>query len=291
MKALRKSTFFVWPLAHLDALLNKGDKLPFQGAAGGEKSRKSFVFRAGFLVALGRMRFRKVFQQTADGRVAARILCVMALLAAIPPLRADDFRKVQRYSVRMFSYGTLTINTRMGDIDIEGWDNPRLAIEAEKMVTARSKAKAQKLYGRLHVRLVGRDHKISLTTRYPKRRLWRPFRDESKLTVNFTIRMPYDANVHIKCVDGDVTVSSMTGQVFLFDNYGDVEVDVPQVYALRVLEAHTWLGYVQSDLHGTEQDSTGFEKNVEFVNPQGSQVIVVRVHMGGIFIYGNDDWW
>jgi len=45
--------------------------------------------------------------------------------------RADEFSQVSRYSVRMFSYGLLTIDTRMGDIHVEGWDEPRLEIEAE----------------------------------------------------------------------------------------------------------------------------------------------------------------
>lgn len=213
----------------------------------------------------------------------------LLLLAAAPSLHADDFRKVERYSVRMFSYGTLTVNTRVGDIDIEGWDNPKLSIEAEKLVTAGSRKKAALLYGRVQVQIAGRDHAIRLSTLYPKRRPWRPFRGESRLTVNFTIKMPYDANLRLKCVDGDVTVSGLTGKIVLLDNYGDVEVDVPSVYKLRLLEAHSWLGYVQSDLHGLPQEDEGFWKSVNFSNPNGRQVIVVKVRMGGVWVYGEDD--
>lgn len=215
---------------------------------------------------------------------------VLLLLALISPLlRADDFRKVENYSVRMFSYGTLTVDTRIGDLEIEGWDNPKLTIEAEKLVTAGSEKKAQRLYGRVQVRLDGRDHDIRLSTLYPARRPWRPFRGESRLTVNFTIKMPYDANLRLKCVDGDVTVSGITGLVYLLDNYGDVEIDVPSVYRLRLLDAHSWLGYVQSDLHGITQQDEGFGRTVNFHNPNGTQVIVVKVHMGGVWVYGGDD--
>ncbi len=222
-------------------------------------------------------------------RRAACAVFILFFLLSVPYLRADDFRKVENYSVRMFSYGTLTVDTRIGDVDIEGWDNPKLAIEAEKLVTAGSEKKAQKLYGRVQVKLEGRDHNIRLSTLYPPRRPWRPFRGESRLTVNLTIKMPYDSNLRLKCVDGDVTVNGITGLVYLLDNYGDVEVDVPSVYRLRLLDAHSWLGYVQSDLHGITQQDEGFGRTVNFHNPNGTQIIVVKVHMGGVWVYGEDD--
>lgn len=216
-------------------------------------------------------------------------LCSPVVVIFNVPLHADEFHRVKHYAVRMFSYGTLTLATRTGDVDIEGWDNPRLSIDAEKVVESGSAKKAEELYGLIGVHLTGRDHDITLSTTYPKRRLWRPFRDESKLSVNFTIRMPYDANLRLKCVDGDVTVSGITGKEMLDVNYGDVEVDVPHVYGLRLLDAHSWLGYVQSDLHGESEDATGFSKSVSFMNLEGTQVIVVRVRMGGVFIYGEED--
>ena len=239
--------------------------------------RRSFPSRAGAGSGAGRD-FRPY-----------RALVILILIAAVPTVHADDFRKVEHYSVRMFSYGTLTIDTRVGDIEVEGWDNPRLSVEAEKLVTAGSPRKAETLYGRVQVQLEGSDHQVKLSTMYPSRRPWRPFRGESRLTVNLTIKMPYDANLRLKCVDGDVTVSGITGQLYLLDNYGDVEVDVPDVYGLRLLEAHSWLGYVQSDLHGMTQADEGFGRTLDFRNPNGSQVIVVRVHMGGVWVYGDDE--
>lgn len=220
--------------------------------------------------------------------VLLAILAVYLIPAAVP-LHADDFRKTESYSVRMFSYGTLTIDTRVGDVEIEGWDNPKLTVDAEKLVTAGSAKKAERLYGRVQVKLEGRDHSVHLSTVYPPRRLWRPFRGETRMTVNLDIKMPYDANLRLKCVDGDITVSDITGFINLNDNYGDVEVDVPRVYRLRLLDAHTWLGYVQSDLHGLTQQDEGFGRTVDFRNPNGTQVIIVKVHMGGVWVYGEDD--
>ncbi len=207
------------------------------------------------------------------------------LLCAQFPLRADEFSKTSHYSVRMFSFGTLTIDTRTGDIQVEGWDEPRLEIDAEKVVEAGNRKKAEPLYDQIQVVLAGKDNQVLLRTLYPTRRLWRPFRDESKLSVNFRIHMPFDANLKMKCVDGDVRVSGLVGKQEVNVNYGDVEINVPSIYHLRSLNARSILGYVQSDLHG--ENSAGWGRKIMFWNTDGDQDIKVRVRMGGVYVYSS----
>lgn len=213
------------------------------------------------------------------GLLGAVLFCAQA------PLRADEFNKTAHYSVRMFSFGTLTINTRMGDIQVEGWDEPRLEIEAEKVVEAKDEKRAQPLYERVQVVLDGQDKQVLLRTVYPTRRLWRPFRGESKLSINFRIHMPFDANLMMKCVDGDVRTSGLIGRQEINVNYGDVEVNVPSIYRLRSLNARSILGYVQSDLHG--EDSAGWGRRIMFWNSSGDQDIKVRVRLGGVYVYSS----
>lgn len=215
-------------------------------------------------------------------RTSYLVLIVGGLLSP-SLLRADEFSSISHYSVRMFSYGTLTVETRIGDIHVEGWDEPRLEIEAEKVVIAGSEAKAKPLYDQIKIQLEGGDKQVRLRTVYPPRRLWRPFRGATRLSVNYRIRMPYDANLMLKCVDGDVRIRGIVGHQQIFVNYGDVEITVPSPYRLRWLNARTWLGYVESDLHG--EDSAGFHPRLWFWNPSGDQDISVRVRMGGIYIY------
>ena len=210
--------------------------------------------------------------------LAASLLCVPTLVCA------DEFSKTLHYSVRMFSYGTLTMDTRMGNVQVEGWDEPRLEIDAEKLVEAKDEKRSQPLYNLVQVVLTGQDKQVMLRTLYPPRRLWRPFREESKLSVNFRIHMPFDANVAIKCVDGDVRVSGLIGKQNINVNYGDVEIDVPSIYRLRSLNARSILGYVQSDLHG--EDSAGWGRKIMFWNADGDQEIRIRVRMGGVYVYG-----
>jgi hypothetical protein len=207
-------------------------------------------------------------------------------LALCGGARADEFSQVSRYSVRMFSYGLLTIDTRMGDLQVEGWDEPRLEIEAEKVVRARSEEAAKPLYERLTVVLEGQDKRVMLRTLYPQRHLWRPFRGESQLSVNYRIKMPFDANLALSCVDGDVTIRGVEGKQRILVNYGDVEIDIPSIDRLRSLRAHAWLGYVQSDLHG--ENKAGFGPRISYWNPTGQQDIYVKVRMGGVFVYSDE---
>lgn len=214
-------------------------------------------------------------------------LCVFCGMLSPSVLRADEFSQVSRYSARLFSFGTLTVDARVGDLRIDGWDEPRVEIEAEKVVQAGSEAKARRLYGQIKIELSGGDKEVRLRTIHPPRRLWRPFRGATKLSVNYRIRMPYDANLTLHCGDGDVRVTGITGQQRIRVSYGDVEINVPSVYRLRSLDARTWLGYVQSDLHG--EDTAGFGPKVSFWNASGEQDISVRVRMGGVYVYRNGD--
>ncbi len=179
------------------------------------------------------------------------------------------------------------MNVRTGDIHITGWDDPHVKIEAEKVVHARSRGQAAARYKRIQILLQGQDEEVQLHTIYPPRRPWRPFRGESNLTVNFRIHMPYDANLDLKCVDGDVWIRGVIGQENIKVNYGQVEVDVPSVNRLRSVRAKTWLGNVQSDLHG--ENSAGFRQKVLFWNPSGTQDIRLKVHMGGIYIFNSGE--
>jgi|SRR5579862_99286 len=233
----------------------------------------------------------RIIRRRSGLRSNMTLLVLAATFCGLPPtlLHADEFSQVSHHSARLFSNGTLVINCRVGDLHIDGWDEPRVEIEAEKVVRAGSEAKAKPLYDQIKVRLEGGDQEVRLTTLYPSRKLWRPFRNESKLSVNFRIRMPFDSNLKLKCVDGDVTIAGIVGHEELLVNYGDVEIDVPHLYDLRSLSAHAWLGYVQSDLQGLSSDSAGLGQRISFWNANGRQNIDVKVRMGGVFIYREAD--
>ncbi len=218
-----------------------------------------------------------------------RISYFLCVLCGSQALFAEEYSRVSHHAARLFSTGTLVVDSRMGDLRIEGWDEPRVEVEAEKIVRAGSEEKAAPLYDRLKIQLEGQDKEVRLRAVFPPRRIWRPFRGESRLSVNFRIRMPYDANLTLRCVDGDVRIFGITGREKLRVNYGDVEVNVPDVYRLRSLDAHAWMGYVQSDLRGLDEDRAGLRQKISFWNSRGRQEISVQVRMGGVYLYSTGD--
>jgi hypothetical protein len=217
---------------------------------------------------------------------ALRFLCVVCGILLPSLARADEFSQLSRYSLRMFPRGMVVLDTRVGDLSIEGWDQARVEIEAERVVCAASEAKARKLYDQIKIEIRDNDEEVGLRVIFPPRRPWRLFRGETRLSVNLHIRMPAEASLLVKCVDGDLRIRGISGRQDLRVNYGDVEISVPSLWRLRSLQARTWLGYAQSDLHG--EDTAGFGRKISFWNPQGEQDIRVQVHFGGVYVYRNN---
>jgi len=200
--------------------------------------------------------------------------------------RADEFSQLSRYSAQMFSRGTVVVDTRVGDLTIEGWDQARVEIEAEKVVRATSEAKAKRLYEQIKIELKENDEEVRLRVIFPPRRPWRLFRGATKLSVNFRIRMPVEASLAVRCVDGDLRIRGIAGRQEVRVNYGNVEITVPSLWRLRSLNARTWLGYAESNLH--DEGSAGFGRKISFWNPRGEQDITVQVHFGGVYVYRNE---
>jgi len=211
-------------------------------------------------------------------------ICVFCGFVAPSGARAGEFSQVSHFKAGLFWRGTLYVETRIGDVKVEGWDKPDVEIEAEKVVQAGSEANARRLFDQIKIQLTENGEEVFLRTLYPPRRPWRLFRGATKLSVNFRIRMPYEAKLTLKCVDGDVRVHGIVGNQRIRVSYGDVEVSVPSVDRLHSLDARSFLGYVQSDLHG--EDSAGWGRQVSFFNTDGAQDISVRVRMGGVYVYG-----
>jgi hypothetical protein len=199
--------------------------------------------------------------------------------------RADEYTQTSHYSMGLFPGETLVVETRIGDVTVEGWNEPRVEVEAEKLVRAGSPKKARKLYDQIRVSLTSADREARLRAEFPPRRPWRLFRGATKLSVNFKIRMPAQSNLLLECVDGDIRVRGVRGDVEARVNYGDVEVVVPSLWNVRSLDARAFLGYAQSSLHF--EGSAGFGRRLRFLNDQGEQDVKLRVRFGGIHVYSD----
>ena len=217
-------------------------------------------------------------------RAILSILCILCALCGPAAARAEEFSQTSHYSTPMVPRGTVLVDTRVGDLTVEGWDEPRVEIEAEKVVRAGSEKKAARRLERIRIELTTNDEEVQLKTVFPPRRPWRLFRGATKLSVNYRIRIPASASLVLKCTDGDVRIHGIDGRQEIRVGYGNVEVNLPSLGRLRSLNASTFLGYVQSNIH--DEEGAGFGRKVEFWNPRGEQEVKVRVRFGGVYVYG-----
>ena len=214
-------------------------------------------------------------------------LFVLCALCGTTAGRGEEFSQTSHFSAQIFPRGMVVVDTRVGDVTVEGWKESRVEIEAEKVVRAGSEKKATQRFQRIKIELNTNGEQVRLRSVFPPRRPWRLFRGATRLSVNYRIRMPSQASLVLRCTDGDVQIRGIDGRQEIRVGYGSVEINLPSLWRLRSLNASTFLGYVQSNLHGEE--GAGFGRRVEFWNPQGEQEVSVRVRFGGVYVYGHRD--
>lgn len=217
-------------------------------------------------------------------RVFLRIAATLgfALFLSVPGW-AEEYRQTSTFLVDLFPRGHVKIDARVGDIRIEAWEKRFVEVVAHKVVRAGSQEKAEKRFDRVKVLVDSDDETVRIRSRSPGRRPWRPLRGDSKLSVDFHIKMPSQASLHLNSVDGDVIIEGIGGHQQIKVTYGSVEITLPSRARLRKLHASTYIGFVQNNLSGTS--GTGFLRRTSFWNPGGSQDVNIRVRLGGVFVH------
>jgi len=130
---------------------------------------------------------------------------------------------------------TLSISIGDGNIEIEGWQNTEMQIEAKMTVWASSKKEAEKMFDRLNIRK--RDQRASIT--YKPSRLPR---GETQIQcdgvvvrrgarVDCKIFVPNESNLDLNLDDGVVSIEGIEGEVVI-DGY-DIDVISKRVKADR----------------------------------------------------------
>ena len=196
---------------------------------------------------------------------------------------AEEYRQTSTFLVDLFPRGHVEIEARVGDIRIEAWEKSFVEVKAHKVGRAGSQEKAEKRFTRVKVHVNSDDETVRIHTQYPGRRPWRPLRGDSKLSVDFHIKMPSQASLHLSSVDGDVIIEGIGGHQQIKVTYGSVEVTVPSRAGVRKLHASTYIGFVLNNLSG--ESGTGILRRTSFWNPGGSQDVHIQVRLGGVMVH------
>jgi hypothetical protein len=110
--------------------------------------------------------------------------------------------------------GHFSIENVNGSITVETWNEGTVRIEAEKV------ADSERLLQEIEILVEGEGDRVRVETRYPRRTR----RGESG-HVDYTIRIPAEANINVETVNGRVDVTGIQGQVDASTVNGSVHVE------------------------------------------------------------------
>jgi hypothetical protein len=185
------------------------------------------------------------------------------------------------------SGGTLRLNKSIGELTVEGWDQPGLEITTIKWIKIKGDKPPKtdpKQLDKIRVTAERKDNDVVVTTEFPKHfTLVRPFTGLSDFELEYRIKAPRNANLAIDHDIGEVHIEGVTGDIHATDGMGQITVAlVPgSQYAI---DARSKLGAVDSDPGGQEKKRLKFGHTFMSQAPAGGKQLFLRTGFGDITI-------
>lgn len=171
------------------------------------------------------------------------VLVTFALTCASPAAAADDAPRatwLDRYSearqgpeqtdrfsqsYRVGRDGALDLQNISGDVRVTGGSGNDIRIEAIKRVRSRDSGDGRRLLENLGIEVTHVGSRVEVRTTYPRN-------GRTSGGVDYTITVPTSASVSVKTVSGDVSVTSVNGEVRAETMSGDLQVSATPNLAL-----------------------------------------------------------
>jgi hypothetical protein len=222
------------------------------------------------------------------GLIASGIYCLgMCWL-----LGAEDQapRKVQVANTERSDFppgGTLHLKNSIGELTIEGWDQPGLEINTIKSskyeVEGRERDKANKLLDNVKITSERKGEEVTVSTAFPKHgKFTRFFVGMTDFDLEYRIKVPSNARLVIDHDMGEVHIDSVTNEIHATDHMGLITVRVPD--GQYSIDARSKLGAVDSDFPGNERPKRIFGHTFLASAPTPAQKMFLRIEYGDIII-------
>jgi DUF4097 and DUF4098 domain-containing protein YvlB len=152
------------------------------------------------------------------------LLIMVAAAASATTLRENIDRT---FDVRPGS--TLWLDNVNGRITITSWDQPRIRVQAEKVVERTDAGDARKAMAELGVEMAPRDGGLSVKTTFPKRNsagFWDfMFGNFTNANVRYEVSVPRNTNVEVSNTNGRVQLKGVTGVLRVETTNGGIDVE------------------------------------------------------------------
>jgi hypothetical protein len=128
--------------------------------------------------------------------------------------------------------GTLRIERSLGEVNIEGWDQPKVEISVIGRDAGAVKAER-------------RGDEVVITTNIPPH-------DRREADLTYNIKVPRESKLVIDRADGGVYVRNIAGDIDAVVHHGQLTLSVPEGAAYK-MDAHAKFGDVYSDFEGNDK--------------------------------------
>lgn len=119
----------------------------------------------------------------------------------------------------------LGIINKYGDIAVESWDGNQVVIDVKITVELPDKAKAEKLLSYINIQFTEGDNKINAETVIDDSFTFTGWGGDSRrFSIDYTVKMPADANLDIDNKYGDTQIGELKGIVNIDEKYGDIDI-------------------------------------------------------------------
>jgi hypothetical protein len=183
--------------------------------------------------------------------------------------------------------GTLHLKNSVGDLTIEGWDEPGMEITTIKSskvaVEGMEKDKAVKLLDSVKITTERKGDEVIVSTAFPKHgKIARPFQGFTDFDLEYVIKVPRAAKVTVEHTMGEVHIDEIGGEIHAIDGMGLIGVRVPD--GQYAIDAMTKIGAVNSDFPGTEQSRKWIGQTFLGDAKTAPQKLFLRIKYGDIIV-------
>lgn len=216
-------------------------------------------------------------------KLALMAACASFVAAAKAPERSLQVITTDQVDL---AGGTVRVDNAYGELNVEGWDQPRVEITVTRSAFRHNTPKEQE-DGKAYLNLIKVTVKkagtgdVEISTQFPGRnRLVRAIWGLGDFNLDYRIKVPRNAKLAIRHGVGDVIVHDVAGDLDATVRSGDIVVQLPDPEKFAI-DAQCRLGDIYTDFDGTYRSPLLVGQKFE---GGSGHTIHLRVAVGGISI-------
>jgi hypothetical protein len=214
----------------------------------------------------------------------------LALALCLPLLPSTPLQQVKVVTTDRVDFapsGTIRFEGSVGELNIEGWDQPQVQVELTRFdyAAAPGKDREKGKLERITVKAEKRSgNELVITTTLPHRNYFvRQVRGATDSDMNYRVMVPRNSHLVIHHGNGDLVVYDVSGDIETTVQVGAVtlQLDDPAQYAI---DARSRVGEIYSDYDGKYRKPLRVGEGFVVAAAAPAHRIYVRVRVGAIDI-------